>query len=86
MDEPTELEPEVPRFSDQPGTKGFDQSAGAQWIYPDNYPLRDYQFKIVKTALYHNTLVCLPTGEYISFAGFLICFPECSRVCKFPPD
>lgn len=43
-------------------TLGFDISAGERWIYPENFPIRDYQFNIVQTALYHNTLVCLPTG------------------------
>ncbi|KAL2269940.1 hypothetical protein VTJ83DRAFT_2124 [Remersonia thermophila] len=33
------------------------------WIYPLNLgPIRDYQFSIVKNALFHNTLVALPTG------------------------
>nr|XP_034173001.1 Fanconi anemia group M protein [Osmia lignaria] len=43
-------------------TKGFDLSAGKTWIYPENYPVRDYQFNIVQACLYKNTLVCLPTG------------------------
>ena len=50
-------------FSEDPSTLGFDLSSGNIWIYPENYPIRDYQFNIVKTALYHNTLVCLPTGK-----------------------
>lgn len=44
-------------------TKGFDLSAGKTWIYPENYPVRDYQFNIVQASLYSNTLVCLPTGK-----------------------
>lgn len=48
--------------SNDPETKGFDLSAGNTWIYPENYPVRDYQYNIVKKALYYNTLVCLPTG------------------------
>ena len=32
------------------------------WIYPTNYPVRDYQRSIVESALFQNTLVCLPTG------------------------
>lgn len=35
------------------------------WIYPTNRPVRDYQFEIVKTALFNNTLVSLPTGVFI---------------------
>lgn len=50
-------------ISSDPETLGFDLSAGSKWIYPENYPMREYQFTIVQTALYNNTLVCLPTGE-----------------------
>lgn len=34
------------------------------WVYPDfeRREVREYQFKISKTALFHNTLVSLPTG------------------------
>jgi Fanconi anemia group M protein len=32
------------------------------WIYPTNYPIRDYQREICEAALFQNTLVCLPTG------------------------
>lgn len=32
------------------------------WAYPKYPPMRDYQFRMVATALFHNTLVCLPTG------------------------
>lgn len=43
---------------------GYDPiSAGGIWIYPINRPIRDYQFDIVTTALFNNTLVSLPTGK-----------------------
>ena len=32
------------------------------WVYPTNYEVREYQRIITETALFHNTLVCLPTG------------------------
>lgn len=51
------------QVSSDPETKGFDLSAGKTWIYPENYPVRDYQFNIVQACLYKNTLVCLPTGK-----------------------
>lgn len=54
-------------FSNDPETLGFDLSAGNVWIYPENYPTRDYQFTIVKNSLYRNTLVCLPTGKNFFF-------------------
>jgi Fanconi anemia group M protein len=41
---------------------GIDPVAAKTWIYPVNIPLRDYQFSIVKTTLFSNTLVSLPTG------------------------
>ena len=39
-----------------------DKKAVESWVYPTNFPVREYQFSIVQTALQHNTLVCLPTG------------------------
>lgn len=43
--------------------EGFDLSAAGEWIYPTNYPIREYQKKIVTNALFNNTLVSLPTGK-----------------------
>jgi len=44
--------------------EGFDLQAGKTWLYPTNYPIRSYQRTIVETALFHNTLVSLPTGNF----------------------
>jgi ERCC4-related helicase len=40
----------------------LDHAATKEWIYPTNYPVRQYQLEICKKALFTNTLVCLPTG------------------------
>lgn len=37
--------------------KGFDLSAGNVWIYPTNFPIRQYQFNISRASLFKNTLV-----------------------------
>ena len=42
---------------------GFDEEAGRSWIYPINFAKRKYQFDIVQSCLYRNTLVALPTGK-----------------------
>ena len=53
---------------------GFDAEAGRRWIYPTNYPLRDYQFNIVQKCLFRNTLVCLPTGLGKTFIAAVVMF------------
>ena len=53
---------------------GFDAEAGRQWIYPVNYPIRDYQFNIVQKCLFKNTLVCLPTGLGKTFIAAVVMF------------
>jgi hypothetical protein len=40
----------------------IDLAAAQTWIYPSNYPVREYQKQIVTRALFSNTLVSLPTG------------------------
>lgn len=40
-----------------------DTEAMKTWVYPTNLgPIRDYQYTIVNTGLFNNTLVALPTG------------------------
>lgn len=53
---------------------GFDVEAGEIWIYPTNYPIRDYQFNIVKKVLFVNSLVCLPTGLGKTFIGAVVMY------------
>ena len=53
---------------------GFDNEAGKIWIYPTNYPVRDYQYNIVKQALFKNTLVVLPTGLGKTFIAAVVMY------------
>ena len=53
---------------------GFDPEAGEIWIYPTNYPVRDYQFSIVHKSLFVNTLVCLPTGLGKTFIAAVVMY------------
>ncbi|XP_065131208.1 Fanconi anemia group M protein isoform X2 [Paramisgurnus dabryanus] len=55
-------------------TKGFDPSAGQIWIYPTNYPIREYQLQISEAALLQNTLVCLPTGLGKTFIASVLMY------------
>lgn len=48
--------------------------AGNVWIYPTNYPIRNYQFDIVEKALYKNTLVTLPTGLGKTFIAAVVMY------------
>lgn len=53
---------------------GFDLEAGNVWIYPTNYPIRNYQYNIVEQALFKNTLVTLPTGLGKTFIAAVIMY------------
>ena len=53
---------------------GFDAEAGRIWIYPTNYPLREYQLQIVRQALIENTMVTLPTGLGKTFIAAVVMF------------
>ncbi|KAL0100188.1 hypothetical protein PUN28_019546 [Cardiocondyla obscurior] len=68
------MESQHARISNNPETKGFDFSTGNTWIYPDNFPVREYQYNIVKSALYNNTLICLPTGLGKTFIAAVVMY------------
>ena len=53
---------------------GFDTESGDSYVYPINYPLRDYQYNIVKKCLFKNTLVCLPTGLGKTFIAAVVMY------------
>lgn len=39
-----------------------DREAALTWVYPSHPSIREYQYTMVQTSLFDNTLVCLPTG------------------------
>lgn len=43
--------------------KGFDSTMGTTYIYPTNYPVRQYQYNISRASLFKNTLVKWPTFD-----------------------
>ncbi|XP_072485366.1 Fanconi anemia group M protein isoform X2 [Notamacropus eugenii] len=53
---------------------GFCPAAGAVWIYPTNFPVREYQLRISEAALFCNTLVCLPTGLGKTFIAAVVMY------------
>jgi len=59
------------RVEDLPG---FDPEAGRIYIYPTNYPVREYQQQIVRQALVRNTMVTLPTGLGKTFIAAVVMF------------
>lgn len=54
--------------------QGFDASFGSTYIYPTNYPIRDYQFNIIRKAILKNTLVVLPTGLGKTFIAAVVMY------------
>ena len=65
------LVPEATPLEDLPG---FDVSAGSTWIYPSNMSHRKYQYEIVESCLFKNTLVCLPTGLGKTFIAAVVMY------------
>jgi len=53
---------------------GFDPEAGRIWIYPTNFPVREYQLRIVRQALVRNTMVTLPTGLGKTFIAAVVMY------------
>ena len=53
---------------------GFEVACAQTWIYPTNMPVREYQFEIVEKALFHNTMVVLPTGLGKTFIAAVIMY------------
>ncbi|KAM9290170.1 Fanconi anemia group M protein isoform 2-T2 [Cariama cristata] len=63
-----------PAAADPSPAAGFCAAAGSVWIYPTNYPVRDYQVRMAHAALLGNTLVCLPTGLGKTFVAAVVMY------------
>lgn len=63
-----------PGCQSYPDFPGFDSSSAKVWIYPTNYPIRQYQLKMSEAALFQNTLVCLPTGLGKTFIAAVVMY------------
>ncbi|XP_070776576.1 Fanconi anemia group M protein [Enoplosus armatus] len=72
--ESTALSPIPSGGQTYPDLPGFDSSSATVWIYPTNYPIREYQLKISEAALFQNTLVCLPTGLGKTFIASVVMY------------
>lgn len=68
------LSPILSGVQTYPDFPGFDSSSAKVWIYPTNYPIREYQLKISEAALFQNTLVCLPTGLGKTFIASVVMY------------
>ena len=66
--------PPIPDSQPVENIPGFDIDAGRTWIYPTNYSVRQYQFDIVKSCLFDNTLVSLPTGLGKTFIAAVVMY------------
>ncbi|KAF9983232.1 hypothetical protein BGZ65_002020 [Modicella reniformis] len=65
--------PETATQPPQLSTHHFiDKRATLTWQYPINYPKRDYQYNIIRRALFTNTLVSLPTGLGKTFIAAVV--------------
>lgn len=51
-----------------------DAEAAQTWVYPVNFEKREYQYAIVREALFANTLVSLPTGLGKTFVAAVVMF------------
>ncbi|XP_070698797.1 Fanconi anemia group M protein [Pempheris klunzingeri] len=72
--ESTALSPIPSGGQTYPDFPGFDSSSAKVWIYPTNYPIREYQLRISEAALFQNTLVCLPTGLGKTFIASVVMY------------
>lgn len=64
MDEPFDLKIDSTKLRTDFKYNGFDSTMGGTWIYPTNYPVRQYQHNISRVSLFKNTLVGLYFVHY----------------------
>ncbi|KAM3394814.1 DEAD-box ATP-dependent RNA helicase FANCM isoform X1 [Capsicum galapagoense] len=57
-----------------PSDVNIDPEAAKTWTFPVNFDRRDYQFSIIRTALFSNTLVTLPTGLGKTFIAAVVMY------------
>jgi ERCC4-related helicase len=70
--EPPELD--MTGWDCRPCAHVLDREAAQTWIYPTNRPIRDYQFEIIRVALFVNTLACIPTGLGKTFIASVVMY------------
>uniref|UniRef100_A0A0P4W5D2 Helicase ATP-binding domain-containing protein n=1 Tax=Scylla olivacea TaxID=85551 RepID=A0A0P4W5D2_SCYOL len=80
----------LPQFRPSERLPDFDEEAGSTWIFPVNYPLRGYQYSMVESSLFRNTLISLPTGLGKTFIAAVVMYnfyrwyPTCKVVFMAP--
>lgn len=68
----------------------IDYAELTSYIYPVNYPIREYQFNIVKECLYQNVVCAIPTGTGKTFISSCVMmnyyrwFPEAKIIFAAP--
>lgn len=67
MDEPFDLKVNDINLRTDVKYKGFDSTMGNKWIYPTNYPVRQYQYNISRVSLFKNTLVRRLNNSFVFF-------------------
>ncbi|XP_031618360.1 ATP-dependent DNA helicase fml1 [Contarinia nasturtii] len=74
MDDPFQSKVDSSKLRTDQNYNGFDSTMGNTWIYPTNYPLRQYQYNISRASLFKNTLVILPTGLGKTFIASVVMY------------
>ncbi|KAL7997230.1 putative Zinc finger, RanBP2-type, Zinc finger, PHD-type, uvrABC system, subunit B [Plasmopara halstedii] len=65
----------------RPSFPKIDYEAAQHFVFPTNYSIREYQLTVAEKALYHNTLVSLPTGLGKTLVAAVVMY---NFYCWFP--